>query len=284
MSVVVSEQGLKWYDGQAQPVYERERDGKKQKATVVQARKHHLYPSLTSIIKILGNYLLERWMIEQHIRACVVEPFHGDPNDPDAVEEYIRRVSALADDVRQGFADRGKELHKAVEDWLRLGIYPDDPVARRIVEGIHGWIKESDIDRVVSEVSIVSPRLGYGATPDILGICEDGTIWIADLKTTNLRTFRSPYTSWKLQLGGEIDLVEEWIAGRAMVHSEKVKFPAVRKYRFCQIVADRNDGAVRLLTEKEYKDVDRWRDAFRHLYEVWVRTNTSGGYDPRVQA
>lgn len=93
-------------------------------------------------------------------------------------------------------AERGKEIHKDLEDILMKPNYsPKSPEGEQFLE----WVKEN-LDCGVGE-----QKLGYiynemiiAGTADVMGFLKDGSLMIADHKTTS--KFQEEYVSWQVSL------------------------------------------------------------------------------------
>jgi hypothetical protein len=233
-------------------------DGKKMvSVTLTQARKHGLLPRTTSIISELTSYQIVEYQKEQCIRAAVAYPPDHPLDEEEAMVSYLKLIKAKADEFKNFTATRGKEIHGAVSKWLEGGGDSEDPVIQAIIRRLTEWLRSIGATEVKTEVSLGGRKFGFAGTPDMVIETPAGRI-LADLKTTSFKSFKKPYESWMLQLGG-YHILTESEPGTKLV----------------QVVADREYGDVRIL---DYDEPERWRDAFRHLFEMWTLLK---GYDPR---
>jgi hypothetical protein len=232
-------------------------DGKKMvKATLTQARKLGLLPRTTSIISELTNFTLVEYQKEECIKACIAFPFDR-PDEEEEIETYIRMIKAKADEFKNFTANRGKEIHAQVGKWLESGQDTDDGIGKAAILRIGQWLKSVEATKVTTEQSLGGKKFGFAGTPDMVVETPGGRI-IADIKTTSFKKFRKPYDGWMLQLGAYSILTES--------------DPSTQ---LVSLVIDRDFGDTKVLP---YDEPERWREAFRHLFEVWVGIK---GYDPR---
>jgi len=263
---MASEQRTKWYDTDLTEV-DSVLTAKETPTTptIRHARKMVLLPSVTSVIGILGSYSLEQWKIEQAIRSCVAFPFDGDETEENVLS-YIDSIKGKSVEYSEAQANRGKLMHAAVANWLMHKDEPEDPVNQEIAWRVEMYLKEAKATNISCERPFGSRELGYAGTPDISADIPGGII-ILDLKGTTtkniakLKTFRSLYDSWKLQLGGYDGMFA------ASGHASQL----------VQVVADMDGGEPRFI---EYEDPELWRAAFQHLFDIWC---TIKSYDPRKE-
>ena len=157
------------------PVYELPYAGNRQgtrPATLRDAKKLGLYPSVTEILKIIDKPGLNRWKEEQMMMACLTTP--RIENEPEAA--YLKRVKKSAEEASTIARDTGQAIHDAVEKRFN-GLKPQDhaEVSQKIYDAIceryghRGWIAEHSFG-----------AYGYGGRIDLLN-CNYRII--IDLKT-----------------------------------------------------------------------------------------------------
>lgn len=114
---IASESGH-FYAATGEPCYEIVgANGKLRKTTLRDARKLNLYPSVTTIIRSAASPGLDRWKQEQVLLAALTLTRGPDETD----ESFIERVLADSRETGRAAADRGTELHGAIERWLLSG-------------------------------------------------------------------------------------------------------------------------------------------------------------------
>lgn len=113
---LASEQGH-WYDQSGKAVYEVPRakgDGMRA-TTLADARKLNLVPSVTLIQRVAAKPGLEAWKARKILEASLTLPQRVD----ETLDDYALRVIEDAQAEGKKAAERGTELHAAIEDWIR---------------------------------------------------------------------------------------------------------------------------------------------------------------------
>jgi hypothetical protein len=260
-----SEAKTKWYSPETmKPVWEMPlKDGSGMTATtVVHARKHGFLPSVTSIDDSWNEEGLTRWKITQAIKYTTTFPFDQEVT-PENVSKYAAMIVAKAKEYLDALGERGKSIHKDVDEFLTNKVEAVDPVGLAAATAIGKFLfEEHGITEVYCEHPLGSVELGYAGTPDIYAL-GPGKVMIVDTKTTEVydpltgkKKYKSPYPSQRLQLG----------AYRKLLGSEAELWNAV---------VDRNTGQVLFI---ELEDPERWEAAFSALLEAWFLVHN---HDPR---
>ncbi len=113
---IVSEQGH-WYTKQGEACYEvpRSKGDGMRPTTLADARKLGLVPSVTTILACAAKPGLEAWKAKQILEAALTLPRLPD----ETLDDYATRI--IEDSKAQGrkAAERGTELHAAIEDYIR---------------------------------------------------------------------------------------------------------------------------------------------------------------------
>lgn len=105
-----------WYRRDGSPCYEVEaKKGGMRPATLADARKLNLVPSVTMILNIVAKPGLEIWKAQQLLQAALTLPKLPD----ETVDNYAVRV--IEDSKAQSLKAReqGTQLHAAIEDYIR---------------------------------------------------------------------------------------------------------------------------------------------------------------------
>lgn len=112
-----------WYHRDGTPCYEIEgKGGKLRPTTLRDARKLHLLPSVTSIIRLAAAPGLVNWQIEQAILASLTLPRVDGETD----EQFIARVRKDAAEQALRARERGTEIHAVVQGGFEGGPIADD--------------------------------------------------------------------------------------------------------------------------------------------------------------
>jgi len=108
-----------WYTKDGAPQYTvKARDGSDRATTLRDARKLGLVPSVTSIIKCAASPGLEAWKLQQMMLASMTLPrADGEPEDV-----FIQRVIADSKEQARMAAERGSDVHAALETFYETGI------------------------------------------------------------------------------------------------------------------------------------------------------------------
>ncbi len=85
------------------------------------ARKLDLVPSVTSVLKVMAAPGLEIWKAQQLLQAALTLP----KKQGESLDDYAERI--VEDSKAQGIeaASRGKQLHTAIEDYIRGYLVPE---------------------------------------------------------------------------------------------------------------------------------------------------------------
>ncbi len=164
------------------------------------ARKSGLYPSVTSVDKdVFPNLFLERWKLEQLVKACVDNPrmMH------ETVEWYANRVHDISNTKARVAAEFGKEIHDAVETYPE----PCDPKLSPWVTNFADWYNTFVSRPIHAEKVLLDHDIGVAGRTDFIGdgIGSVGRI-VCDWKTQDVKVDdkgrKKPnfYDSWQRQL------------------------------------------------------------------------------------
>jgi hypothetical protein len=152
-------------------------------ATLADARKLGLYPSVTEILNIIDKPGLTNWKIDQMMLACLT----ATRLENESEEAFLKRVKADAQEASAIARDRGQAIHDAVEKVFN-GLQPDaeyEDTARKIHAqicdryGADGWIAEMSF----------ACEVGYGGRIDLIN--HEKKI-VADLKTKENLDLKKP--------------------------------------------------------------------------------------------
>ena len=148
--------------------------------TIKDAKKLKLYPSVTSILKLIHNEMLQRWKYRKVVEACFNRPLVGD----EGLEEYTDFILAKAFDEADDAAQLGTRIHHCIETLIKGedNIHPQDII--NYAEDAINRMETLGINVVASEFVTVNPEYGYAGTTDIAFKANDGVITgILDFKS-----------------------------------------------------------------------------------------------------
>ena len=116
MSITVrASESSHWYTREGAPKYTVEaKNGSLRNTTLADARKMNLVPSVTTIIGCAAKPGLEAWKLNQMMLASMTLP-----RAPDEAEDlYVQRVIKDSREHARAAAQRGTEIHEALENWF----------------------------------------------------------------------------------------------------------------------------------------------------------------------
>ncbi len=121
------------------------KNGEPRATTLRDAKKMGLLPSVTTIMKSAASPGLEAWKLNQMMLAAMTLPrFDGESE-----ESFIKRVQQDSKEQARAAAERGTQVHEAIERFFDGQIQADalpylEPVYKKIEEafGILNWSSE----------------------------------------------------------------------------------------------------------------------------------------------
>ena len=176
--------------------------GEVRDATLADARKENLGPSVTTCLQLLAKPTLADWIAEQHVKAAMTTPMESD----EGYDEWLRRVKYKAGEISRTASDFGTQVHRAFESLTKgadRALALDVGVAAyQVAHEALKTLTDAGLDIEQSELSF-GCALGYGGTVDIIGRWL-GRPAIMDVKTQELETPHDAkyYPEHALQLAG----------------------------------------------------------------------------------
>jgi len=108
----VAQEGGHWYAKDGTPMYTvTAKNGEQRSTTLRDAKKMGLLPSVTTIMKAAASPGLEAWKINQMMLAALTLP----RGDGESEESFIKRIQADSKDQARKAAERGTQVHTAIE-------------------------------------------------------------------------------------------------------------------------------------------------------------------------
>lgn len=144
--------------------------------TLRDCKSMSLYPSTTTILKILASPELDRWKQQQVLLASLTLPRQNGEGD----EDYCSRIMEDAFKQVTDAADLGTDIHKATE--LCFQGLPYDPSMEQYIQPIKAWVEKNNVKFLKHELRLVNTEVGYAGTTDAL-IEKDGILHVLDLKS-----------------------------------------------------------------------------------------------------
>lgn len=186
------EDGAHWYRKDGSPNHE---------ATLREARKEILYPSVTTIDKaVFKNDFLDRWKMEQLVIACCENP--RDHEEP--TQNYARRVYDISGTKARVAAEFGKSIHGVAERYPSIPSNDLLPWFTHISE----WYEANISQPISQELVVVDNDIGVAGRTDLIAEGKGALTGrvIVDWKTQDVKTDdkgrKTPafYESWPRQL------------------------------------------------------------------------------------
>lgn len=184
------EGGSHWYAKDGQPAHD---------ATLREARKEFLYPSVTTIIKDqIKNEFLDRWKLNQTLKAAgdnMRQP-HESP------EDYAKRIWEVAMEKATTAADFGGRIHKACDNHPSM----PEPELMPWFAQFDAWYQLSVAETIASECVLLDHDLGVAGRTDRKAVLRSGKRAIIDYKTQDVKIDRKGrktpafYESFPVQL------------------------------------------------------------------------------------
>jgi hypothetical protein len=181
MIVARPSESLHWYTKDGEPKYTvKAKDGSMRATTLRDARTLNLVPSVTTIIKCAASPGLEAWKLNQMMLAALTLPRAPEESE----ESFLQRVSADSRQQARQAADRGSEIHAALEGYYETGIVTSSHGDYQA--GVDEIILQTFGDRHWSvEKSFAHPS-GFGGKVDLHTKDNEGIV--IDFKTKEFTT------------------------------------------------------------------------------------------------
>ena len=239
MMIVTPERAGHWYTKEGQPCFQvPKKNGQGTKDTTLrEARELGLLPSVTGILKVINKPELEAWKQSQLVAAALTLPRqreeleewlrrwlrhtqsatelrHISPtrqwlewayaNPPRFTEDdQVFAAKAVEDAEAQGSeaAEFGKQIHKAIEEWLKNGDGPKTESVEPFLKSVKEWALNEIQEFHSAEKVVVNQREGYAGILDLharlIGIGEA----VVDFKSQSIKNGKPVfYDEWYYQL------------------------------------------------------------------------------------
>ena len=164
-----------WYTREGQPAYTViGANGKERATTLRDARKENLVPSVTTILKVANNPVLNQWIQKQVLLAALTLPRSEEEND----DSFVARV--MEDSKQQGrdAADLGTAIHASIQAFFE-GVDDQSYVDHR--KGCVRALNDEYGDRIWIPERSFAHDLGFGGKCDLH--CTEGDGIVVDVKT-----------------------------------------------------------------------------------------------------
>ena len=180
-----------WYKPDGEPAYG---------ATLREARKQNLFPSVTEVIKVMASPGLEAWKQTMLVTSALTIPESDKPSDLDAL---AKQIIAESRKPAMDAAKRGTEIHNGAESILWDNDWDTEDAW---LNAIHQWVQANVMRVEWTEKSLVLPLNCCGKADALIDHQQHG-LCLVDWKTSNLKRSGKKneykprfYEKWLLQL------------------------------------------------------------------------------------
>lgn len=168
-------ESLHWYGRDGSPAYTvLAKNGNPRNTTLADARKLGLVPSVTTIMGMAAKPGLEAWKQTQMLLAALTLPRAPEESE----DSYVRRIVSDSKEQGRAAAQRGTEIHEALEKWYE-GVLIADKAEYQL--GVGEAVKEAFGDLNWLPEKSFAHELGYGGKIDLH--TKDGDGVVIDFKT-----------------------------------------------------------------------------------------------------
>jgi hypothetical protein len=257
-----------WYALDGSPTYEVERkDGEGMRpATLADARKISLVPSVTMVLNCIAKPGLEAWKARNVLEASLTLP--REPGEP--LDVYAKRVIEDAKAQSVAAAERGTALHTAIEKYVAGYI---DRQWEEHLMAIKGALIQHGIDLHAGETE-------HSFATSINGLWYGGKV---DFHTNGRECVICDFKSKdKIENGKRLAWDEHAMQlaaygfGLFQVVSSSRDWKC-EPFRALNVFVGVNDCAIRVV-EHEPKDVQHGFELFQSILDYWSRKNRFGKY------
>lgn len=167
-----------WYTKDGAPAYTViAKNGEPRSTTLRDAKKLGLLPSVTTIMKAAASPGLEAWKLNQMMLAALTLPREEGEDE----ESFIKRIQADSKDQAKKAAERGTEVHAAIERFYEGTI---EGKALPYLEAVYKAVNErfGDLNWAVEKsFAHTSSPFGFAGKIDLHSMDGDGVV--IDFKT-----------------------------------------------------------------------------------------------------
>jgi hypothetical protein len=161
---------------------------------------------VTEILKVVAKPGLEAWKKEQVLLAAVEsirstgKEIFDILSDEAKRDTWMRGVVAESETIGTLAAERGRDIHKDIDEYLTGGVVPQDPASQRACKAIEARYRISPTAKIMCHVPFVNPKEGFAGEMDMA--VSDGVDIIADIKTKDMQKGFKPSIENGMQLAG----------------------------------------------------------------------------------
>ena len=144
---------------------------------------------VTTFIGIKDKPALQQWYADMSIKSIVANLEYIQAGK--GVDEFLEEARLAAKNYKDEAADRGKAIHKWIEEYvshkLGNGAMPAMPTENFILLGVSAfqdWVEQNKVEFVWTERMVYSKEHDYVGTADLCVMIGD-KFYLVDLKTSN---------------------------------------------------------------------------------------------------
>ena len=164
-----------WYAKDGAPMYTvTAKNGEQRATTLRDAKKMGLLPSVTTIMKAAASPGLEAWKMNQMMLAALTLP----RGEGEGEESFIKRIQADSKEHARKAAERGTQVHTAIEQFFDGHINADD---LPYLEPVYKAVNDTFGNLVWAVEKSFATESGFAGKVDIHS--RDGEGVVADFKT-----------------------------------------------------------------------------------------------------
>ena len=145
--------------------------------TLRDAKKHGLFPSVTTLLGLFAKPGLQRWKEDQVLRIA----FSNPPKLDESFENYANRCLLMQEKPVSDAADFGTKIHDAIESYWKGEHIPDELLG--YIQPALDWKQKNQLTFIEFEKMLVNTDHGFAGCTDIVGKGSDGQMFIVDWKT-----------------------------------------------------------------------------------------------------
>ena len=163
---------------------------------------------VTTSLNVINKPALVPWAIKTTTEKfrSVMEASVNTTIDPVWIEEALQAAKDYPDEVSEAAADKGSEIHTAIEEFVDRGVWPADGLIKQCVLAYHEWSRSNPMEPVASEFTVWSPTEYYAGTIDEVCLLPNGHYGVIDFKTGGA------YPEAALQVAAYANALEELTA------------------------------------------------------------------------
>jgi len=247
-NIINQGQGSHWYYPDGRPAYEvPSADGTKMvKTNITHARKLGLYPSVTTILKILDKPEIDTWRVERAIKASIA----SKRKPGERIKTFIERILEVAQSKSKTAVGFGSDLHSYIEGLITGNDFDSVLIPLATKTAIRQYFTNNIAEATAEQVKVNSV-LKYAGRTDMEAITTDQGRYLYDFKTQGTKPGKPVnwYRDFIIQLGG-YSLCDSYIGIR------------------CMIISSTEPGRIEV---KEYtaQEIEFGQKAFRNLSELF---------------